>query len=290
MPEPTVAKRKEIEDPAYWRRIHPTGRVTCHPWRSSKPKTFTQQELSELRSSLLSEGYFQTRPCISAVQLEHMLACTAAVMDHGHDPAYALLYDDFFEVLASMEQLLSGVLDASFKIVPDEPDVYFIPTANQHGGAIAHRDTLRAHDWRRADGLPSVINLWIAVTDATAVNSCIHVVPAHADPDYGTPRSDSSELFTFDAERLQAIRALPVPAGSVLGWSTELLHWGGRSSDRADLPRLSFAMYFQCGSANDVHPSAMPVPFELPFDYRLYLVEKVWRDPDGLELGNYLQR
>ena len=198
-----------------------------------------------------------------------------------------MLYDDFFELLAGLERLLSHLLGKGYLIVPDEPDVYFIPTANDQGGAPPHRDTLRSHDQYTTDGLPSVINLWIALTDATPLNSCMHVLPAHADPDYGTPASDAQPPRSVDLDLLQSVRALPVPAGTVLGWSTELLHWGGQSSHRADLPRLSMAMYFQRGDRRAVHPTAMAVPFEVSFDYRLYLVEKVWRDPDGRALAAF---
>jgi len=209
-------------------------------------------------------------------------------MAEGHAPVYAFLYDDFFEVLASIRNLLRSLLGANFRIVPDEPDVYFIPTSNIHTGAEPHRDTLRSHDMYDSKGLPSVINVWIPITDATTLNSCIHVIPAFADPDFRTPRSDELLPRMIDSACLQNVRALPAKAGSILGWSTELLHWGGQSSSGAKMPRLSFAMYFQNAANAKIHPTATSVPFHLDFEYRLYLIEKVWRDPDGNELNKFL--
>jgi len=173
-------------------------------------------------------------------------------------------------------------------IVPDEPDVYFIPTSDTHAGAEPHRDTLHYAGMYDSAGLPAVINVWIPLTDATTLNSCMHVIPAWADPDYATTRSDETLSSPMDPSFLQRARALPAKAGSVLGWSTELIHWGGQSSSKAELPRLSFAMYFQRGHETKVHPTATRPPLNLDFDYRLYLVEKVWRDPHGRELQKYI--
>lgn len=284
----TVA-RELIESPDYWRGINPDSNVTETPWPAECNEIeFSAAEIEACKESLAEEGYFQTRPCIADASLERLINCIKRVRDERHPPAYALLYDDFFEVLASIAGLLRQILGSDFLIVPDEPDVYLIRTANDEGGAVPHRDTLRAHDMYDENGLPAMINIWIPITDATNLNSCMHVIPAHADPDFGTPRSDGDLPESMPTEILQNVRALPAKAGSVLGWSTELIHWGGASSTLAGLPRLSFAMYFQRADAERFHPTAMPVPFELDFDYRLYLVEKVFRDPYGKELPSFI--
>ena len=44
---------------------------------------------------------------------------------------------------------------------------------------------------------------------------------------------------------------------------------------------MSFAMYFQRGDVPHFHPTTMDIPAAIPFDYRLYLVEKVERDIFG---------
>ncbi|MFT5506615.1 MAG: hypothetical protein ACI845_002701 [Gammaproteobacteria bacterium] len=282
--------RASIEDINYWKKINPDSRITSQPWpTSSHDINFESEELARYKRSLISEGYFQTRPCIDEDQLDKLITCTSRVMLAGHAPAYALLYDDFFEILSSLNRLLTELLGTDFLMVPDEPDVYFIPTSNQHGGTEPHRDTLRHHNRYDDTGIPDVINIWIPLTDSTPLNSCMHVIPAHSDPDFYRPGSDDITPRNFDSETLQSVRALPAKAGSVLGWSTSLLHWGGRSSQLADIPRLSFAMYFQRGGVKKHHQVATTIPFKMSFDYRLYLVEKVWRDPDGIELPNFIE-
>jgi hypothetical protein len=276
--------RNLIENVDYWRNLNRASRVTEFPWPGQCEEiSFSDSEFESCKKSLVEEGYFQTRPCIPEPVLDRLIECIKAVRADRHAPVYALLYDDYFEVLASLGGLLRELLGIGFLIVPDEPDVYLIRTGNDEGGAAPHRDTLRSHDMYNEDGMPAVINLWIPITDATSLNSCMHVIPAHADVDYQTPQSDQDLPETLDTRLLQSVRALPAKAGSVIGWSTELIHWGGYSSVLAEYPRLSFAMYFQRADARLFHRSAMPVPFRLSFDYRLYLIEKESRDRRGRE-------
>ena len=66
-----------------------------------------------------------------------------------------------------------------------------------------------------------------------------------------------------------------------------MLHWGGRSSSFEQTPRLSFAAYFQNRNVPAFHPATMDIPSEIPFDYRLYLVEKAWKDPQAAEIHRF---
>jgi hypothetical protein len=66
----------------------------------------------------------------------------------------------------------------------------------------------------------------------------MYVVPAPLDVQYANPSA------TDDVMSLQCVRALPAPAGSVLGWSSALLHWGGIA--RAGVPgRISLSFEYQ---------------------------------------------
>ena len=279
----------ETRRPSYWMEINPTGTISEYPWSAKGGGIeFEDNELAALKQTLVHEGYFQTKPVINQSQLAHLIELIDGVMSAGHPPAYALVYDEFFAIMAGLSKLISSLLGQGFLMVPDEPDVYFIPTSDEHSGSGPHRDTLRFPDMYTDQGVPKVINIWIPITDSTTQNSCMHVIPAHYDGDYKTPRSMHELPDHLPNQVLQKVRALPAAAGSILGWSTELIHWGGMSSDQAELPRLSFAMYFQRGDCAKYHPSAMAPTSRIPFDFRLYCIEKVWADPDGKNIGQFL--
>lgn len=273
--------RTEIESIEYWRQISPNSKITSGAFSNlGDPISFSGSDIERYKYSLRSEGYFKTPSCIDQMQLECLCQIVIDVMSKGHPPVYALLYDAFYETLLSLSNLLSGLLGQGYKMIPDEPDVYFIPTSKEQGGTPPHRDSLRSLDMYTDDGLPELINIWVALTDVTADNSCMHVVPAQHDPNYRSNRS-FDDTDPTSGVNLQSVRALPVKAGSVIGWSTELLHWGGFSSDDAVNPRLSFAMYFQRGDCRDFHKNIVFPNSPLPFEHRLYIVEKLFRDPMG---------
>jgi hypothetical protein len=90
-----------------------------------------------------------------------------------------------------------------------------------------------------ADGSPHSLTMWLALSDATPLNGCVYLVPMHLDPDAGRPG------VHHQVRNAQDIRALPAPAGSMLAWNQNILHWGGRSSRHGGGPRISIACQFQ---------------------------------------------
>jgi hypothetical protein len=50
-------------------------------------------------------------------------------------------------------------------------------------------------------------------------------------------------------------------------------------SGQAIHPRISFAVYYQSRDAPPYHKATIDIPSPIPFAYRLYLIEKVRRDP-----------
>lgn len=269
--------RSQIESIDYWRALNPQCTITDDPW-PLQPGRYPVSSANTARylDSIRTEGYFQTEPLVPAADLDVLGRCIENVYRAGHSTTYALLYDQFYHVLAGISDILIPLLGQGYQMVPDEFEAYYIPTDDDAAGSGPHRDSLRPLDIMGADGLPKMVNVWIAITDATHLNSCIHVMPAHLDPGYvwgpaGPAPAEASEY------PLQNVRAVPARAGSVLCWSPHLLHWGGRSSRLAAQPRLSFAVYFQSREIPPVHPTTLDIPSAIPFERRLYLTEKVWR-------------
>jgi hypothetical protein len=83
------------------------------------------------------------------------------------------------------------------------------------------------------------------------------------------------EVGIADAvEALHAVRALPVPAGSILGWGFDVLHWGGTCTS-AETPRRALSLEF---IARDQSPRPDEAPLVdvtgslPPFQQRLAIV------------------
>jgi ectoine hydroxylase-related dioxygenase (phytanoyl-CoA dioxygenase family) len=125
---------------------------------------------------------------------------------------------------------------------------WHVDPARGDSGWAPHRDKGRCSLF--ADGTPKILNLWLPLTDATPLNGCMYVVPADRDPTYNTAQESSLQF------QLSDIRALPARAGSVLGWTQAVIHWGARTAERGGAPRISLGAEFQCA---DLPPFATPL-------------------------------
>lgn len=275
---------KNVIDADYWRRLNPECSISDQPFPESPTSYPISREVMERHlGQIRKEGYFQTPPIVDPAEVDKLRRCITTIVTNGHHASYALVYDEFYHVMAKLTNVLLPVLGPDFQLVPDEYGAFYIPPDNRATGTFPHRDSLRTATSIEPDGTPTLVNVWIPLTDATALNSCMYALPAHVDPHYphsasgpGTAGSSPEEI-DLRARDLQSIRALPAQAGSVLCWSTHLLHWGARSSEYATHPRISFAMYYQSRRVPPYHEVTMDIPSPLSFAYRLRLIEKVWR-------------
>jgi Phytanoyl-CoA dioxygenase (PhyH) len=229
---------------------------------------------------LREEGYFQTGPLIPATRLDAMRGAVEAVRAAGFPPMFALVYDVFYEAFADFDGILAGVLGRGYQLIPNFW-VYHIESSDQAKGFEPHRDAEYA-DTIGPDGMPTVLTLWVAVTDATPLNSCMYIVPRNRDPQY----SDATRNRTTPATqfKLEDIRALPARAGTLSCWDQYVYHWGSRGSRRAPSPRISYAAYCQRGDIPPVGDRLVPLPSPFAFRERLSLICR------GLYRYSYVQR
>ena len=103
--------------------------------------------------------------------------------------------------------------------------------------------------------IPGSIVCWVALNDATLLNSCLYVLPKDHDPSYYGPGLD----LNIPPNKMDQIRALPVQAGSIILIGHRLIHWGSRPIQGTRVT-LSFTL---------VHPEVIapkilrePVTFE----------------------------
>lgn len=280
-----------INSADYWRQLNPDCNISDNPWISGgEVFQISTSEIDNCIEQLKFDGYFQTKPLIPKILLNKLALCIINIVRSGHNSTYALLYDEFYEIFSKLTAVLTPILGENFQFVPDEFEIYYIPVADSAAGSPPHRDSLWPTGVFDEAGIPQLVNVWIPITDATSHNSCIHVIPTSLDPTKNLNYEDVTEHTSITLGDAQSVRALPAEAGSILGWGPQLLHWGGRSSRFAETPRLSFAAYFQSRSQPPLHPTTMDIPSPIPFEYRLYLAEKRWRDPEGKEVSKFLPR
>ena len=220
-------------------------------------------EAADLNGRMRDEGYFQIRHD-TGLDLGLMASMVRRLSAEGISPVFAFLFDEFWAPFHAMDGLFGSLL-GEYGLLPHFW-VWNVDPQKGDAGWAPHRDM--GHTALRPDGTPITITAWIPLSEANPLNSCMYMVPAHADPVYGTARDKE---WRFE---LPSIRALPAQPGDVLVWNQAVLHWGSRSSPRAEQSRISMAFEFQ---RMDCPPFAQPILAPgrvLPFEARLKLIAR----------------
>lgn len=250
----------------FWRALVPGSTITDAPFGELRDvnASVAPAELELWREQLRVDRYFQTEPLLDDSRRREMLRCIERVRAAGLPETFALVYDVFFRVFADLHPLLTPLLGPRYRLIPNFW-IYYIETSDRGHGFEPHRDA-EYPGTIGEDGVPTVLTLWLALTDATALNSCMYVVPAGRDPGY---HAAIDSLHQDGAGiRLEDIRALPAAAGTVSCWDQYIYHWGSRSSARAPAPRVSYAFYCQRSDVS-VDPVTVAVPSPMSFRERL---------------------
>jgi hypothetical protein len=251
---------------AFWLDLCPEMTSSDEPFVPTPARPTIPKDLAvQCEEMIALDGYFLTPPIVQSEDAAKVGRAISRLAAEGYPTGFVAVFDEFWRLFYGLESLLRPVLGDDYLMVPDGLWAFFVPPGDPGLSGWSslgpHRDSIGPDAHLVTSGRPGLVNIWIALTDANPLNSCLYVLPASIDDDYLDRMAVSS-----GAVSLQDIRALPVEAGSVLGWTSHLLHWGGRSSPTATMPRMSVALYLQ---RRDVKPYASdtisfnePIPFE----------------------------
>jgi hypothetical protein len=254
-----------IIDPAYWLAMNPG--FSIRERSSLVPLSFDPNSLDEIRRNVAHEGYFQIDDVLSGHEVRQLASSIVRLHEQKCPIVFAFVYDEFWNVCRKLSPVLSGVLSEPYRQLPDFW-VWLIDPKSQSAGWKPHRD--KGFKSLNADGSPKSLTIWVPLTDAIPLNGCMYVVPSYLDP----PSRYIDREDTRMPQNLQDIRALPIRAGSVLGWNQAVLHWGGRASQLATTPRISFACEFQRSDIPAYNEPLLDPKQPPPFQQRLRLIGK----------------
>jgi hypothetical protein len=251
-------------DPAFWQDLAPDLHV-CDPAfiGGQSQIAYSADTLRTMQADLLEEGYTRFEPGDWNADIAALARFTDSLHGRGVLPVFSFVYDEYWLLFLSQRPFLAHMLGEDYRALPAFW-AWCLPPGKDAAGFPAHRD--RGHVSLFEDNRPKSLTLWIALTEATAENGCIYILPADRDKTYNTPDDDTWSFEHND------IRALPCAAGTVMCWNQALLHWGGRSSRRAQGPRISVSVEFQRGDVPAFDKPLLPNDGLPPFDLRLKLI------------------
>ncbi len=226
-------------------------------------------ETDPMLVNLRREGYVQIPDVLSEATIAPIRDAVSTLFRLGIPLPFAFVYDELWLVFRGLSRFLTAALGESYRALPDFW-VWHVNPSEQAAGWGPHRD--RVQPTLDFDNSPHTLTMWLPFSDATPLNGCMYVLPAHLDDRFTQRRWDGPDNNVV--YNPQDIRALPATAGSMFAWNQAVLHWGGRGSRLGKAPRVSAAFEFQRGDRPAFNNPLLD-PARLPtFAERLGLIGK----------------
>jgi hypothetical protein len=233
----TPAERlRAAADHAFWRslapRLHvaePGGAVPAAGTLAPAPELL-EREVTRLRR----DGWASVERVVPAELCARLVAALQCLQDAHIPTPFLYVYDEAWQIAAGLAPTFDALVGGQAWLWPDVW-AWLLPARAGVRGWTPHRGV--GFDVRDAEGAPTLVNAWVALSDVPLESACMHVVPLGADPHY----PHALDRVDVDRNVEAAAVALPVPAGSLLAWNANVLHWGGAMSDHATTARASLS-------------------------------------------------
>src|SRR5262249_1948229 len=121
---------KRAGDIEFWRSLCPQLSINERPLGSHLPYTVSPRDVSKAGQQVLNEGYFQIGPVVPRQETKLIADAVRTVVDHGFPAPFILVYDQVWQMLSSLENVLSPILGASYHTTLDVW-IYYIRSVNE---------------------------------------------------------------------------------------------------------------------------------------------------------------
>lgn len=238
------------------------GRGPRHPDVAPAADPRRDADLAE-RGWLEREGFAHASAVADPAVCVALVRAIEALRAVELPAVFVYAFDEPWALAAEARKRISALVGHDYRLV-DDVWAWHVPPASR--GWPPHRGI---SDVRLAREAPELINVWVALSDVTADRACMYAVSLADDPGY------PDALGRVDAP-LAAARALPAPAGDALFWNANVLHWGGRCSERASGPRVSCSFSLsRVDAAKHVPDASLVAAFEMDLTARMDLLARM---------------
>lgn len=231
---------QSLTDPSYWHAMLPGLSFTeGRPYPPDISRAAPLTAPGPLREDVLRHGYH-----VGATGAPHVRALAQAageLVRRGLDPMWLLLSDELWLLTKSYQSTFAAAFP-HLRLLVDHYVFLVDPSdPGQNRGWAPHRDRPDMA-FVGPDRVPEYVTIWLALTDATADNGCMYLLPGPDDPDYAT--QEPTKL----PKDPQSVIAVPVAAGTPIFWTGRVIHWGGRAAPHCAPGALRVSVAFAAAS------------------------------------------
>jgi hypothetical protein len=279
----TADTLRAVRDRAFWIALAPHLHITSTP---RVPHWALSANADAARASIRKQGFATLERVVPDDVCRALRDGLRCLHDANIPTPFLFAFDEAWELAIGLKETFDALVGGEARVMRDVWAWHIAVAKNETEGTRGwkpHRGV--SWDVRDARGEPTLLNIWIALTDVGEESACMHVVPLDRDPHF------PSELESDEADA-PAI-ALPVPSGSVLAWNANVLHWGGEM--RRGEPRASASFSIR---SIDIAQSERIDPHTLTLDDRIDVISDMiatyavadgvaneWREWAGLDYG-----
>lgn len=256
--------RAEVLDLDFWRALAPEFHIESGEFLRPREMRFESATVERGAEALAREGYAEFCGLDLGMGIAPMAALARRLSSKNLHPIFAFVYDEYWRPYFALDPLYRRLI-GDYVFLPNFWAWNIDPKKGESGWG-PHRDV--GCTALLPDGSPKSLTTWIALSEATPLNGCLHMVPKHADPTYGTPNDGD---WRFDPA---SVRALPAAPGDVLMWNQAVVHWGGATSPAATESRVSLSLEVQRAGLPLIEAPAIAPWQNIPFAQRLHLIGK----------------
>jgi Phytanoyl-CoA dioxygenase (PhyH) len=280
-----IAKRSsEVATPEYWLGVCPEMSIGRQVGVDRPEAPYID------KAAFRRTGYFVAPGVLPEAQTAALLEAIERLRTDGWHPIFVLVFDELWNLAwtSSVRSIAEALLGAPARLRRNLA-VHYVHEEGSPRGWAPHKD---------GPPFDGGLSTWVPLTDATLDSGCMYVIPrghggplAQSEPrglggrvrEAMGPPQESEAPDSETMKLLMRTRALPAPAGSVLGWGFDVWHWGSPRTEGAP-PRVSVAYEW-------LGPNDSPREGDLPLidlngglpalDERLNLIGKAVLDYSG---------
>ncbi len=257
-------------DAGYWRNLAPNLHLD-NAGASIEFAATTSATTDEAVRAQHADGYFRLRGVIAPSGVQRLNDAIDALAAAGWPPAFVFMYDEAWQ--CGRSPATGRVMESALGPGYNQIRHVWVHVVKPLAGATGWAPHVDGDPGRR-------MTLWMGLTPSTLDNGCMHVVPRSAtaaSPDLTERFRAKTSTFTRTevASMLHATHALEAEPGDALGWSFDIIHWGGYARRAGSERRgLSFEYIAADQPASDFDAPLVSMDALPSFDDRLRTIAK----------------